>query len=80
MNIAELLQSAGIEPRYGEINLGTVNGWTESTHTLYNALREYRVDNTGTERNLGRCYNEYSFSINDGTDEFVVVYSVDSSD
>jgi hypothetical protein len=80
MNIEQLLENAGIQPLYGEIHLGTVNGWTAERNELYNALREYRVDGTGTERNLGRCYNEYSFSINDGTSEYVLVYSVDSSD
>lgn len=80
MSIAELLKSASIEPQHGEINLGTVNGWNTSTNTLYNALREYRVENSGTERNLGRCYNEYSFTIADGVDEYILVYSVDSSD
>jgi hypothetical protein len=80
MKIAHLLQEANIEPRHGEIKLGTVNGWDESRRTLYRSLREFVVPDSGTERELGRCYTEYSFTINDGIDEYNVVYSVDSSD
>ena len=80
MKIAQILQEAGIEPRHGEIKLGTVNGWTDKRNDLYNALKEYRIEGSGTERSLGRCYNEYSFTISDGRDEYNVVYSVDSGD
>ena len=80
MKIAELLQEAHIEPKHGELDLGIANGWSEDSRRLIEGLRKYRVDGSTTERNLGRCYNEYSFTINDGTDEYNVVYRVDSSD
>jgi hypothetical protein len=80
MKIAELLQEAHIEPKHGEINLGIANGWDEHTRYFMEAIRPHRVDGSSTTRNLGRCYNEYSFTVNDGTDEYNIVYTVDSSD
>jgi len=80
MSIEQLLLESGKEPQYGEIKLGIANGWTQEIRNLYKQLNEYRVDGTGTTRELGRCRNEYSFTINDGIDEYNVVYSLDSSD
>ena len=80
MSIAELITTSGIEPQYGEIKLGIANGWTTERRELYKQLNEWRVDGTGTQRELRRCYNEYSFTINDGVDEYNGVYTVDSSD
>ena len=80
MKISELLKEYHYEPKNGEIDLGIANGWNESTRYFMEALGPFRVDGSRTERNLGRCYNEYSFTINDGTDEYNVVYRVDSSD
>lgn len=80
MGIAEILQNANIVPKYGEINLGCTNGWSESIHTVYEDLKSHRIDGTNTQRELGRCLNEYSFTINDGTDEYILVYTLDSSD
>lgn len=80
MKIAQILQESGIETIHGEIQLGIANGWGDKTQLIFEKLREYKVDGTNTRRELGRCLNEYSFMINDGTDEYNVVYTVDSSD
>lgn len=80
MTIEQMINEGLVTVRNGEIHLGTQNGWGAKTLVAYKALNEIRVPNTGTSRNLGRCYNEYSFTVNDGTNEYVVVYSVDSSD
>jgi hypothetical protein len=74
--IKEACQNA----KNGEIHLGTANGWTRATSDLYNELSEIKIPNTGTSRNLGRCYNEYSFDILFEDKVYVVVYSVDSGD
>ena len=62
------------------INLGTANGWGQSNRDQYNELRKFMVQNSQESRNLGRCYNEYSFySIIEGQ-TYKVVYTVDSGD
>ena len=80
MTIQSILEKYDIEPQYGEIQLGTINGWGERQNSLWDELKPYRVENSGTERSLGRCYTEYSFTIRDEQSEYNVVYSVDSSD
>jgi hypothetical protein len=76
----EILQQAIENSRNGEIHLGTANGWGEKTNALYKALNECKVPNSGSSRNLGRCYNEYSFDVIIDEKTYVVVYSVDSGD
>ena len=80
MKIAQLLQEYHYEPKNGEINLGIANGWDQGTIYFMEAIKPFRVEGSRTERNLGRCYNEYSFTINDSIDEYNIVYSVDSGD
>ena len=78
--LQSLLEKHHRTPIHGEINLGIANGWDEDTRYFMEALKPHRVANSSTTRNLGRCYNEYSFTVNDGTDEYNIVYTVDSSD
>jgi hypothetical protein len=76
----EILKEACEKARNGEIHLGTANGWGEKTNALYKALNECKVPDSGSSRNLGRCYNEYSFDVIVEDKTYVVVYSVDSGD
>jgi hypothetical protein len=76
----EIVREACKNARNGEIHLGTANGWGEKTNALYKALGECKIPNSGSSRNLGRCYNEYSFDVVVDEQTFTVVYSVDSSD
>ena len=78
--IAQILQESKIEPIHGEIKLGYTNGWDDERIAVFSLLKEHKIDGTNTTRDLGRCLNEYSFMINDGTDEYNVVYLVDSGD
>ena len=80
MTIEQIITENKLHVSHGEIRLGTENSWDAERYSIYESLRAYIVPNSGTSRNLGRCYNEYSFTVNDGTSEYVVVYSVDSSD
>jgi hypothetical protein len=76
----EILKEACEKARNGEIHLGTANGWGEKTNALYKALNECKIPNSGSSRNLGRCYNEYSFDVIIDEKTYTVVYSVDSGD
>ena len=76
----EILKEACEKSRNGEIHLGTANGWGEKTNALYKALNECKIPDSGSSRNLGRCYNEYSFDVIIEEKTYVVVYSVDSGD
>lgn len=76
----EIVKEACERARNGEIHLGTANGWGEKTNALYKELNELKIANSGSSRNLGRCYNEYAFDILFEERTYTVVYSVDSSD
>ena len=77
---SEIIKEAIEKAKEGIINLGTANGWNQKTGDQYKALQEFKVANSGTSRNLGRCYNEYSFdAIIDGN-KYTIVHSVDSGD
>ena len=62
------------------INLGTANGWRKEDGEFYQALNELKIPNTQATKNLGRCYNEYSFDVNIDETTYKVVHTVDSSD
>ena len=62
------------------INLGTANGWRKEDGEFYKELNEIKIPNTQESRNLGRCYNEYSFDVNIEDITYKVVHRVDSSD
>jgi hypothetical protein len=64
----------------GIINLGTANGWSKATNDQYQALQEFKLPGSGTSRNLGRCYNEYSFDAIIEGEKYTIVHTVDSSD
>ena len=64
----------------GVINLGTANGWNKQTSEDYRALQEYKVPGSGTQRNLGRCYNEYGFDVLIEDQTYTVIHTVDSGD
>ena len=79
MNI-EIITEAVKRAKDGVINLGTANGWGQSNRDQCNELRKFMVQGSQESRNLGRCYNEYSFnSIIEGQ-TYKVVYTVDSGD
>ena len=78
--MTETLKKALERAKNGVIQLGTANGWGAESNALYKELSELRVPETGKERNLGRCYNEYSFDVKIEEQIFQVVYSVDSGD
>jgi hypothetical protein len=80
MENVELLREACEKAKHGEILLGTANGWSEKPNALYAALSECKIANSGSSRNLGRCYNEYSFDVIVDEKTYTVVYSVDSGD
>ena len=62
------------------INLGTANGWSKATNDQYQALSELMVQGSQSSRNLGRCYNEYSFSVVIEGHIYTVIHTVDSGD
>jgi len=62
------------------INLGTANGWRKEDGEFYQALNELKIPNTHETKNLGRCYNEYSFDVNIEDTTYKVVHRVDSGD
>jgi hypothetical protein len=62
------------------INLGTANGWRKEDGEFYQALTELKIPNTQQTKNLGRCYNEYSFDVNIEDTTYKVVHRVDSGD
>jgi len=77
---SEIIKEVTERAKEGIINLGTANGWNAKNGEQYKALQEFKVSNSGTSRNLGRCYNEYSFdAIIDGK-KYTIVHSVDSGD
>jgi hypothetical protein len=76
----EILQEAAKNAKNGEIHLGTANGWGEKTNALYQALNERKIPSSGSSRNIGRCYNEYSYDVIIDELTYVVVYRVDSGD
>ena len=71
------------------INLGFANGWSTDDRNRFELLKQRMVKQSFSARNLGRCYNEYSFDI---VDEDIlnlldgqptisrVIYKVDSGD
>ena len=80
MTIEQLITEAHLEICYGEIHLGIANGWGAATKYAYRILTDYKVPNSGATRKLAKNYNENSFTVKDATSEYVVVYTVDSSD
>lgn len=76
----QILIDACAKARNGEIHLGTANGWRKETNELYAALNECKIPGSGSSRNLGRCYNEYSFDVLIDEQTYTVVYTVDSGD
>jgi hypothetical protein len=62
------------------ISLGTANGWGVKTNQFCKELREQMIPQSQESKNLGRCYNEYSFDVNIEDTIYKVVYSVDSGD
>ena len=62
------------------INLGTANGWSKETNDQYRALSELMVQGSQSSRNLGRCYNEYSFDVFIEGEKYTIVHTVDSGD
>ena len=80
MGIKQLLEEAHREPSNGKLDLGIANGWDEHTRYLMNGLRVHRIPGSGQERNLGRCYNEYTFTVKDEEMELEITYRVDSGD
>jgi hypothetical protein len=62
------------------INLGTANGWGAKDNQFYKELNEVKIPKSQTSRNLGRCYNEYSFEVNINETIYKVVHTVDSGD
>ncbi len=62
------------------INLGTANGWREEDNKFYETLNDLKIPNTNKTKNLGNCYNEYSFDVNIEDITYKVVHRVDSGD
>ena len=62
------------------IDLDYANGWSTKTREIYNELKQYTVLDSGNSINLGRCINEYTCIIDDGTERFLLAYKVDSGD
>jgi hypothetical protein len=80
MTNEQILSEAANRAKNSEIHLGTANGWGNTTNELYAALNEVKVPNSGSSRNLGRCYNEYSYDVIINEQTYTVVYTVDSGD
>jgi hypothetical protein len=78
-DIKSILEEFHYEPVNGILKLGIANGWDEATRYFMEAIRPFRVGTFQT-RELGRCYNEYTFTVKDSEMEFDIVYSVDSGD
>lgn len=78
--IKEILQNHEVNSNQNVINLGMSNGWLSKKIQLLRSLKNYKVDGSDKEKELGRCYTEYSFIISDNIDQFTVIYSSDSSD
>ena len=74
--ITEVLKRA----KNGIIDLGTANGWRKETNDQYLALRELMIQGSQSSRNLGRCYNEYSFDALIEGEKYTIVHTVDSGD
>jgi hypothetical protein len=67
-------------PNTNTIDLGTMNGWSNWTQSVYTQLSKLRIEGTSDSMNLGRCYNAYSFDILIDYTQYTVTYKVDSSD
>ena len=67
-------------PNTNTIDLGTMNGWSTNTQSVYNQLSKLQIEGTSDSMNLGRCYNMYSFDILIENTQYTVTYKVDSSD
>lgn len=82
--IEEIVKNAGLEIRDGKIDLGTANGWLGSMWEVHSLLKGFAVDGSQESRNIGRCYNEYSFTsvcVSNGvTKSYQVIHKVDSGD
>ncbi|MFY8007482.1 MAG: hypothetical protein ACOVOY_09600 [Sediminibacterium sp.] len=74
--ITEVLKRA----KNGIIDLGTANGWNKAVNEQYQALSELMVQGSQSSRNLGRCYNEYSFDAIIEGEKYTIVHTVDSGD
>ena len=62
------------------INLGTANGWNQKNNDQYRALSELMIKGSQSSRNLGRCYNEYSFDALIEGATYTIIHTVDSGD
>ena len=77
---SEIIKEAIEKANEGIINLGIANGWNQKIRDQYRALQEFKVANSGTSRNLGRCYNEYGFDVLIEEQTYKVIHKVDSGD
>ena len=80
MENVELLNKTFSEAKNNIVNLGTANGWNDGRIKLLTYLKGKMIPGTYESRNLGRCYNEYSFKCLIDNEEFKIVFSEDSSD
>ena len=64
------------------IDLGYMNGWDfrVGIRETFNELKQYEVLDSKNSINLGRCINEYTCIIDDGTERYLLAYKVDSGD
>jgi hypothetical protein len=76
----ELIQKALDRSKNGDIHLGCANGWGDETEHLYKNLSEARIEGTSTHEYIGRCYSEYTFTVELNGERHRVVYTVDSGD
>ena len=67
-------------PNTNTIDLGTMNGWSNQTQSVYTELSKLKIKGSSDSTNLGRCYNAYSFNILIENTQYTVTYKVDSSD
>lgn len=80
MTISELTNYWGLKVDNQFINLGYENGWNTKMHEIYSTLRSFMIPDSQQSENLGNCVTEYRFTVDDGTDRYIVVSKVDSSD
>lgn len=80
MTQEELIIEISNRERNGSIGLGTMNGWGEKTYEFFQEIRKYKIPNSESGHNLGRCWNASSFKISIDGKEYSVSYDVDSSD
>jgi hypothetical protein len=62
------------------IDLGYANGWGNKDRELYSKLKDFKIENSSSSRNIGNCLNEYSFETIQENKRVKVIYKIDSSD